>query len=320
MNPTSIYYALGGVFDYFGGANSSPLGFITLCSGAPPGIAGALPDSQILSGTAAAGSGVNFPVNSWSIPSRGVCILINGVQIPIRTSLPINKVPSFVRIGTYSMPGMEVPIDTVKGPENFVISSLNPVVSGGSVVLKDARLKIQTEGPFSLNNALANAILANWTGSMSTLLGYGGNLMFGWPTAWLPNGSAASSPLVFEAFDGPVPLSANDDATGTKLWSRSLSNLAASAGVLSVVTNTISLSTTPTANAIADGTPTYVRISKAALSGTDAGGAEYNYPKMVIQAPVGEGAGYVTFDRTTFVAGQSAALNSFTMVFYPNLT
>ena len=324
MNPALLVNALASVFDTTS-VNASPLLYANLCYGDfPSSVTAPLTvGTQSMSGSSTTYGLSVIDKASWSIPSKGVCMLLGGVSLPVVTTAGVNgKVPTFVRLGNTSVIatsfGIDASVDVIKGPGNFIIDRLDPA-AGIPYSLKDARLKIRTRGAFSVNNTIANAILANLTGNASTVAGYGGNLYLGLPYVAKPDGSFLTSAILIEAFDGPVPLSANDDATGTKLWSKSISSVTG-VNIFSIANNALSLQGDMAGTVIANGVPTYVRISKAAVTASLSGYTSCVYPKGVIQAPVGDGIDEVTFDKTNFVTGQTATLNSFTMIFYPNLS
>jgi len=274
---------------------------------------------NVLSGVGSTYGLTVFPKSAWSIPSKGATMLIGNVALTTVTS--IARVPTFVRLGTTALIGtsfgIDASVDVVKGSGNFVIDRLD-AVAGMTYSLKDARLKIRTTGAFSVNNTIANAILASLTGNASMTSGYAGAFMLGLPYVNKNDGTPQAAPILLEAFDGPVPLSANDESTGTKLWSKSISSTVG-ANIFSIINNAIALQGDTSAAIIANGIPTYVRITKAAATATLSAQPTLTYPKGVIQAPVGDGVNEVTFDKSIFVAGQTATLNSFTMIFYPNL-
>jgi hypothetical protein len=218
---------------------------------------------------------------------------------------------------------MDIDVSATKGTQLAQISSIVPVVAGQVIALTDLRFKIATSGPVSFNNTFASAILKQLTAQTSYSpapssgnLGYYAGLPFT-ENASVSTGSmiVAAAPIVATAYDGPIPESANAQATGTKLWEKSYSSTAGS-NIWGVSGNTMTMEHTFTANAIADGTPTYIRIVKNELI-TIASGSAYaaNYPRFEVQIPVGDGAGFANFTMTNFVAGQSATLNTFTISF-----
>jgi hypothetical protein len=199
--------------------------------------------------------------------------------------------------------------------DTALLNKTTGLLAGDQLILMDMRIAIKTQGDFSFNNALAGAILRNIIGSVDWYTGYAGGLGFGHGYSLNQSGaiSSSSTGLVFEIYDSLIiPASANNEATGTLLWKKTYVDPSQGQNSLFyVVGNSVTLSASMSANAIASGTPKYLRIYKEGIETTDT-----RYPKLVIQVPVNTGGnGFATVDRNTVTAGQSMSLNEITMLF-----
>lgn len=284
----------------------------------PVSLASVLNDSDCLSSGSLGGTvgTQNLPYSSnnmWSSPSSGVIILSAAQPIYIRGSgLPASPIPGFIRFFRNTEACLDIEVSNIRESKKASISSVAAVTASQVLALMDIRFKINVSGPLSFNNAFAGAILKGLTvypGQIgNTNVGSYG-LFAGFPYCQNDAGAPTAVAITAEAYDGPVPASCNDEATGTKLWSKSYSSTTG-ANIWSANGNSLELVYTFTANAIASGTPTYVRITKSEYTTGSA-----RYPRMVVQAPIGIGVGYAQFSANNFVAGSSVSLNSFVISF-----
>jgi hypothetical protein len=107
--------------------------------------------------------------------------------------------------------------------------------------------------------------------------------------------------VTVEAWDGAIPSNSSATPTGVKLWSKAITSndlFAVSGLSASIISN-------QTANAIASGTPTFIRVTKAAYD---------VIPATSLQAPVSAQNGAL-FANTTMVSGQSNTLTNLTLSF-----
>lgn len=308
-----------------GGTANQPFTDFRLYKGSlPTSLLDNLSDANILSSASlgAAGGSVVIPYTScWAAPSSGVTMLTSNLAIFIRgTGLPASPIPGFLRFYSAGTPVMDIEVSTTKGPQVAQLSSVSTVTAGQVLSLMDLKFRIATSGPVSLNNSFASAILRQMTSQTQYIAvpalaspGY----MAGFPWVYSINASSGetlvvSAPIIATAYDGPIPTSANAEATGTKLWEKSYSS-ANGSNIWEVSGSTMGLVYTFSANASASGTPTYIRITKpeVSITGTYPG----HYPRFVVQVPVGVGSGTANFTQTDFVSGQSVSLNPFTLSF-----
>lgn len=315
-----FYNALKTVFET--GYIGTPITNVALYKGAlPSSILQTPADTELLSTPslgAAPGGTVNIPYETaWALPSSGVTMLSSALPLYIRsTGLPTSPIPGFLRFFNSSTPYLDIEVSAIKENKKAQISSMSAVTAGQVLALSDIRFKLATSGPLSFNNSLASAILRCLTTTIylekiisTSSSGY----EFGYGSIQDPyvlgGGGFAAVPIIIEAYDGAIPASANDAPTGTKLWTQTYTDNN-SISIWLISGNSLGLNYTFSANALASGTPTYLRIYKN----------QYNnppmfVPKMVIQAPVGVGDGYAQFTANTFTAGQEVSLNSFTISF-----
>lgn len=266
--------------------------------------------------------GVYAQSNSWNRPSSGIITLSQSVPIYIKNNTVINgKIPSFLRFykvvvdGIYvRQPMLDIAVSDIQEYRKALLSSISPVTNGISQVLAIKKLgfKIAVTGDACFNNSFANCILQalciKTTRFSNSITSYPRGYHFGLP--YCNNTSAAvATPITISAYDGTIPDSANYEATGNLLWTSSYSATTGNS-IYSISGNSFSLERTFTANAIMTGTPTYIRVVKSAYThATDS----TNYPRAVIQIPVGNAVNKANFTKLNFVSGESISLESFTI-------
>lgn len=310
---------------------NNPLSGFRLYRGTlPSALTDTLSDTNCLSTTGAGGISAGETTMPsticWAIPSGGVTMLSSQVAVPIRASgLPASPVPGFLRFRMGTETVMDIEVSGNKGNQVAQVSTVAPVTAGQVMSIMDMRFKIATSGAVSFNNATASAILKQMTAQTSYIAipaagGYGYYTGLPYVAAFNPTTAVTTytaAPITASAYDGPIPASANLQATGTKLWEKSYSSTSEMAqNIWNVAGSGMELTHTFTANALADGTPTYIRILKNEVitTGTSTVAAS-NYPRFELQVPVGAGSGFANFTVNSFVAGQPATLNPFTISF-----
>lgn len=276
----------------------------------------------------------SLPTGSFAAPSQGVSILSVPREFNTPVSLPASPIPSYVRLkNVINVPMDFIDIDAAASAaaKVCVLSQMTALSSSSTYSLEDIRFKIKTQGDFSFNNTIANHILRLLLNISPESSGKRGYLSFGSAMIYennsqisaMPNkddatsgGTATTTALRISAYTGAIPNSANDVATGIKVWEYAVDmNVSRSEPcIFDVAGNTVFLNRSLTANATANGTITYIRVQKDGVS-SSASGFTNSYPTMVMQVPVGSGAGQAQMSKTIVTSGESITLNEFGMIF-----
>lgn len=291
-----------------------------------PTVTGVVQISASSNGGSALGTtsiGSNNASGYWTQPSNGVSILSSPINIYTGNSAifgasPVAVDQHVIRLLRSPMPAvtitnahgvLDLELGTVRSPQKAKVDK-STITYANNFAILEIGFKLLTRGNTSFNNALANSILKTLLISGNNTVNGNYGLFAGLPFIYDAGGSAISAPIVFSAYDGPVPLSANFEATGTKLWeSIKMDSLSTMEEMIYTVTgNSFGLKNSHSGTILANGTPTYIRIRKecpVSLAGL--------YPAFEIQLPVGLDDNQASFNKTNFVAGQTASLNPFTI-------
>lgn len=295
FNPTIVNAVLAGTFTE---AYSSSLLFpnsLRLVKGIMPDS----PATTLTAGNILDSGAVPLTVSSFSAVSNGRTDMISPLTIPIKSAV-VSQVPSFIRIQNSSSVGMfDIDVNNIAGPSNAIINSMS--VSTGDVVrLTDLRFIFKNTSSVSMTPGFYSSILRLIMGS-PTAEGYSNKLLFGWPKVINSSSAETNAVLTIEAYDGDIPASSEDAATGTLLWKRTIPTTEAS--IFSVTGNIVNSARAHTSNALATGIPTYVRISKAAITA-----GTYVYPKLTMQFEVNK---HLIFYNPKMTLGVSNTLDTF---------
>jgi len=253
-----------------------------------------------------------FTNGAWSTPINGVVSMTTPSGGAIKSSgLPVSPAVSFIRLfNSPNLPFFDIPVSLTDTPDTVKVNKTSGLVVNDLVYVTGFKMKLPTTGDFSFNNNLASIFLRAINGTTELVatssIGVGGYFCFGAGVVTNSSGSASPASTIIDIYDNPtIPNSANDDPTGTLLWRYTVSNLNLVSGksIFLVVGNTVNLEVPLTANAIASGTPKYIRIYREAITVSNS-----FYPKIVLQMPVGEGTGYANLDRTSITSGQPVSL------------
>ncbi|MDO9571186.1 MAG: hypothetical protein Q7J58_17690 [Hydrogenophaga sp.] len=290
FNPTLAGNAVANALSPVGltGYNAS---YAQLFSGARPA------DPTITSGITALSAVKTLPVGTWLVASNGVAAL----AAPVGFTATATGTVSFVRFyyGSGTGPFLDVDVGLLASGEKAIVSTLS-AVSGETVSLTDLRFRVATSGDTCVSPSVANEIINTWAKNISATVANGFGHLAGFSKYNLATASNDRTVTV-EAWDGPIPANSTVTPAGTKLWSKSISGneLFATSGM------SAALITNQTANAIASGTPTFVRATKAAYD---------VIPATSMQAPVSALNG-VQFAKAEMVSGVSNTLTNFTVTF-----
>lgn len=318
-NAAQIGYMLDTVFTSSTPQVNQGICKLQFCHGEFPGSTSTIISAtNILNAGSQPNDNIAFSGTNWSVPSEGVAILASPISGFIKsTGLPVGAAVSFIRLlaanGTTAL--FDIPVDVAKGIDNAVLSKIYGILAGEQITLKDLRIKIATKGEFSFNNALASSFIRVITGNPNLNIGRSGALLFGHGYVMSNSGAVTASPLIMDIYDGStIPESANNEPTGTLLWRKSISDVATvMPSIFNVSGTSVSLSSSQSANAVASGVPKYMRIYKNGITTSEGN----NYPKLVMQIPIGTGTGFASIDRTTITSGQSVSLNEVSFIIQP---
>lgn len=253
------------------------------------------------------GSSIVLNHTKFTAVNNGRCDLISPITIPIKSS-QTNQVPTCIRwvsavAATTSL--MDIDVNNVAGTSNALINTMS-ISTGNTVQITDLRLILKLNNGLSMSPVLLNALLETFTGYPSTR-GYVGALLMGCSWVLDSSGYQITTPLAIEAWSGTVPATSEIAPTGTLLWKKTISfeeNCIFTPGP-----NILFVKNLYAANAIANGTPTFIRIVKDAVDYSP-----YTYPKMVIQLPVSSA---VSFNNPTMATGAINMLNPFSFHILP---
>lgn len=165
---------------------------------------------------------------NWTLPSNGVTILSTPINIytagsGVFGSTGLSHTNGHLRFkrktgnGSTETGVLDIEMSTVRNPQKAKVDKDTFVHSNNFAVL-ELGFKILTRGNTSFNNALANTILKSLLIKGDTTINGWIGFFGGLPFIQDAGGSFHNAPIVFSAYDGVVPLSANFEATGTKLW------------------------------------------------------------------------------------------------------
>jgi hypothetical protein len=294
---------MGATFNpaYAGGPVASALGPVAFSGYGPvmsaQFFAGARPaDPTISTGITALSAVKTIASGTWMVSSNGVAALASHIGFPVTA----NGSLSFIRFYTATnQPILDVDVGLVASGEKAIVSTLT-ATSGQVINLQDMRFRVATSGDTCVSPSVANEIVNTWANNLNATVSYSFSSLSGF-SKHNPEVGDYTKTVTVEAWDGPIPANSTATPAGVKLWSKSITgdNLFQVSGMAAA------LMQNQTANAIASGTPTFVRAVKAAYS---------TIPATSMQAPVSALNG-VQFANADMVSGASNTLTNFTVTF-----
>lgn len=254
-------------------------------------------DPTVTSGITALSAVKALPVGTWLVASNGVAAL----AAPVAFTATATGTVSFVRFyyGSGTSPVLDVDVGVLASGEKAIVSTLS-AVSGQTVNLTDLRFRVATSGDACVSPSVANEIVNTWANNPTATVSNSYGALAGFSKYNLDTGLYDRTVTV-EAWDGPIPANSSATPSGTKLWSKSISGNE----LFGVSGLSAALMQNQTANAIASGTPTFVRATKAAYA---------SIPATSMQAPFSALNG-VQFANSAMVSGVSNTLTNFTVTF-----
>jgi hypothetical protein len=274
------------------GLPSGQIGFAQLFAGARPG------DPTITSGITALSANRSLPPGTWLASSNGVSALANSIGFTATASGTV----SFIRFyfyGNQAVAILDVDVGLVSSGAKAIVSTLT-AVSGQTVNLTDMRFRVAAFGDTCVSPSVANEIVNIWSHNEAVTVSNSYSNLAAFSKRNVVSG-VYDRPVTVEAWDGIIPANSSATPTGVKLWSKAITSndlFAVSGLSASIISN-------QTANAIASGTPTFIRVTKAAYD---------VIPATSLQAPVSAQNGAL-FANTTMVSGQSNTLTNLTLSF-----
>lgn len=237
----------------------------------------------------------------FQVPSDGVSLLASAISFTPNSSGTL----SFVRLYSGTTPIADISCGLVSSGASAIASTLD-VLSGTPFSITDLRSRLATSGNISVNPSVANHFLSFLLGATSPSYG---SILAAFSRYDQALGTFTRT-ITLDIYDGAIPNRADQTATGTKLWTKSLTNN-------NLFSNTttlgLSLDLAQTANAIATGTPTYCRVTKL---GYTTGGI--SYPTCVLQVPVSNASSGCVVSDSTFTSGSSYTITNLTLTLDPN--
>lgn len=296
LNPAAnLVNLINTTFSQHGGAVSNVVTHVGAFSGTIPSNPTVTTGVTMLHASTVSTSG------KFQAPSDGVSLLASSISITPNSSGTL----SFIRLYSSSTPVADISCGLVGSGDSAIVSTLN-IVSGVPFSITDLRTRLATIGFVSVNPSVANFFLSYFTGSSTP--SYGGNLAAF--SRFDPGTSLYNRTVTLDIYDGSIPTRADQTATGTKLWTKNLSN-----NNLFSTTPTLGLAldVAQTANAIATGVPTYCRVTKL---GYTSGGI--TYPTCILQVPVSNASSGCIVSDGTFTSGQSYTITNMTLTLNPS--
>ena len=272
-----------------------------LCKGIMP----ASPEGQPLipAGDKLSGYIAMGPI-AFITPTGKTTSLASSIAIPIAASVT-SQTPTFIRIfgnATETYPVMDIPVSLTQEAGKAQISSMS-VSTGDAVQLLKLNLSLANGSDMLLSDAIYNVTLSSIT-QKTSVHGYINSLRFGKADVYNNStGALVSHPLTIEAYSD-IALNNIDDVPTELIWSKTIT--AAEGVYLTVSGNNVFSNKTITANAVANGQATYIRLIKEAVTAGTA-----NYPKMVLQLKVGVNC---FFSNPNMTLGQPSTLEQFNAV------
>lgn len=236
----------------------------------------------------------------FQVPSDGVSLLASSISFTPNSSGTL----SFVRLYRNTTPVADISCGLSGSAESAIASTLT-IVSGTPFSIIDLRSRIACTGNVSVSPSVANHFLGYFLGSSTP--SYGGVLSAF--SKYNPATTLYDRTVTIDIYDGAIPSRADQTATGTKLWTKSLSN-----NNLFATTSTLGLTldSAQTANAIASGVPTYCRVTKAGYTSSG-----FTFPTTVLQVPVSNASSGCVVSSGTFTSGQSYTITNLTLTLEP---
>lgn len=291
LNPAAnLVNLINATFRQYGGGLGSVVTHIGAFKGDMPA------DPTVTAGVTMLHSTTVSTTGKFQAPSDGASLLASAISFTPNSSGTL----SFVRLYNSTVPVADISCGLIASGDSAIASTLT-VVSGTPFSITDLRTRLATSGNTSVSPGVANHFL-------SVLLGASfpsyGTILAAF-SRYDPGLTNYTRSITIDIYDGGIPSRADQTATGTKLWTKSLTNdnLFASTSSLG-----LSLDLAQTANAIATGIPTYCRVSKAGF--TSAG---YSYPACVLQVPVSNASSGCVVSDSSFTSGSSYTITTLTL-------
>lgn len=292
LNPNTVgVNYLGSIFTDGGyvGANY-PVGLCKVFSGT-------MPTSPTVTTGITALTGDTDCSLSFYPPSDGVTILGSNIVFTATAT----GTASFIRFyDPYNTPVYDVSASTSASIDTAVLSTLS-VTTGNQFTLTNLRLKMAVTGDVSVSPGVANDFLYKMIGYTPT---------YGLSPKLFSNNDPAGSYLgtdqvTYSLYTGAIPTRADLAPTGTLVWTKTPTD----ACCFIQVGLGISLLSNLSANAVASGTPTYLRVRRSALTLSGYG----TLPEAIIQVPVATTGSGCTLSASTFTSGQSYSITGLTL-------
>ncbi len=296
LNPAAnLVNLINATFNQYGGSVTTVVTHIGAFSGAMPS------NPTVTAGVTMLHSSTVSLTGKFQAPSDGVSLLVSPISFTPNSSGTL----SFVRLYNNLVPVADVSCGLVGSGDSAIASTLT-IVSGTPFAITDLRVRLSTVGNVSVSPSVANHFLSYLLGTSSP--SYGAYL-----SAFNRFDATAGTytrTVTIDLYDGAIPSRADQTATGTKLWTKTLSNN----GLFSTTSTLgLALDVAQTANAIANGVPTYCRVTK--LGFTSSGVV---YPTCVLQVPVSNASSGCIVSDGTFTSGQSYTITNLTLTLNPS--
>lgn len=281
---------INATFRHYGGGASTVVTHIGAFKGDMPA------NPTVTTGVTMLHSATVPTTGKFQAPSDGVSILSSAISFTPNSSGTL----SFVRLYNSAVPVADISCGLVGSGDSAIASTLT-VISGTPFSITDLRSRLATSGNTSVSPSVANHFLSILFGA--SFPSY--DVILAAFSRYDPALTNYTRPVTLDIYTGGIPSRADQTATGTKLWTKSLAN-----DNLFSLTSTLGLSLdiSQTANALATGTPTYCRVTKA---GFTSGGIIF--PACTLQVPVSNTSSGCVVSDSNFISGNSYTITNLTL-------
>lgn len=252
---------------------------------------GPLPPNLGSVGIIARSATIPIAENTWLAQTNGVTMLSNPLSFTASSSADL----TFVRfLDNLSNPVIDLELATAPSAGFGKMTSLT-VVAGQTYTIDDVRFSLGETSGVSFGQGVRNYFLGHLTNGSSafnTPSGYLGAFSSVNVEGGAPN---PADIVTVRAYTGSVPANADSPATGTLILSTPLT---VTQELVTVAGTGFALNLPVADNALANGTPTYIRVTKPATASA---------PSIAFQATVGNG---VILSPPTATSGQPLVLSA----------
>lgn len=300
VSPTVLEKMLEAVFSGINDDNVAPLtvdGFAVFSGTRPPTV-------DTLAGVTDLTGVYTLPAGSFSPISNNTAVLTT----PVVFTPSFDGIPSFIRFYNANTPVFDIDIGGTPGVGIATIDS-TPLVTATENYITNIGFVFGNNANLQVSGAIAAYFLERFTNPITPVVYDSFKLAAA--STLNPDTGSFDRTLSVIAYNGTMPAGdvpvVHDGVNMIQMWEVTLTP----ENLFTIGGNSMSLTQALTAIAYAEGTPTFVAITKAGFTGT-----LNNFPDCSIYVKVGDA---VVFNPPTFVNTENATLTSLNLTFGDSL-